>query len=210
MIKAILFDIDGVLIDSFDANLKFYQDLLVKAGYPPPTKEDFLPLFQTTMKDVIKTLTKSNSEGEIQKIWEMGKSRAVPYPMHLIRTPKNLEQIIDDLHQKYTLGIVTGRIKNGVYDIPQLKNLKQYFGIVIAYEDTTNHKPHPEPLLLAAKKLNINVQQILYIGDQDNDIQAAKAANMFVVIYSKTNYPSADACTNDFSKLPTFINQLSK
>jgi phosphoglycolate phosphatase-like HAD superfamily hydrolase len=40
MIKAVLFDIDGVLLDSFETNLKFFQDLLTKAGHRPPTREE--------------------------------------------------------------------------------------------------------------------------------------------------------------------------
>ena len=39
MIKAVLFDIDGVLLDSFEANFKFYVDLMAVAGYGPPTKD---------------------------------------------------------------------------------------------------------------------------------------------------------------------------
>ena len=208
MIKGVLFDIDGVLIDSFDANLKFYQDLFVKAGFTPPTKEDFLPLFSKTMKDVIRILTKSDTEEEIQKIWEMGKNRVVPYPIHLLHSPKNLQDIIEILHKKYFLGLVTSRIKNGVYDIPQLHNLKQYFDVVVCYEDTENHKPHPEPLLFAAKQMNISPKNLIYIGDQENEIKAAQATGMKIIIYSKTTYLTADTCTTNFDALPKIIEQL--
>jgi beta-phosphoglucomutase-like phosphatase (HAD superfamily) len=77
MIKAVLFDIDGVLIDSFAANLRFYQDLMIKAGYKPPTKEEFGNLFHRTLIDVIKVFTKSTSDDEIMRIYKMGQSREV-------------------------------------------------------------------------------------------------------------------------------------
>ena len=60
MIKAVIFDIDGVLLDSFEANLKFFQDLMIKFGYLPPTKEEVPPIFHLNMWDAIRSLTKSD------------------------------------------------------------------------------------------------------------------------------------------------------
>lgn len=205
MIKAVLFDIDGVLVDSFEANLKFYQDLLSKAGYSPPTRKQFSKLFHSTMFDVIKTITKSTSEKEIQKIWEMGNRREVRYPLELLSTPLNLEKTLLRLHKTYSLGIVTSRIKNGVFEIPQLAKLQHIFSTVVTYEDTTNHKPHPEPLLLAIHQLGIHPDDAIYIGDLNNDIQAAKAANMKIIMYSKSTFANADACTSSFKDLPALI-----
>lgn len=71
MIKAVLFDVDGVLINSLEANTKFLQDLLSKAGYRQPSQEEYKAVFHNTLKDAIRILTKSDSEAEIQKIWEM-------------------------------------------------------------------------------------------------------------------------------------------
>ena len=71
MIKAVIFDIDGVLLDSFEANLKFFQDLMIKFGYRPPTREEFPPIFHLNMWDAIEALTKSDSEVEIRKIWDI-------------------------------------------------------------------------------------------------------------------------------------------
>lgn len=58
MIKAVIFDIDGVLIESFEANFKFYQNLISKAGYEPPTRKKFTLFHHFSMMDSIKTYTK--------------------------------------------------------------------------------------------------------------------------------------------------------
>lgn len=205
MIKAVLFDIDGVLINSFDANLKFFQDLLSKAGYSPPTRNMYAPMYHLSMTDVIKEVTKSHSEKEIQRIWEMGNKRAVDYPLHLLKLQIGVKETIKKLHKKYSLGIVTSRVKNGVFEFPELASLQQYFSTVIAYEDTTNHKPHPEPLLFAAKQLKVKPSEVVYIGDLDNDIQAAKAAGMKIIIYSPDSFQSADRCTSLFKEIPLLI-----
>jgi beta-phosphoglucomutase-like phosphatase (HAD superfamily) len=75
MIKAILFDIDGVLINTFEANLKFFQDLMRNTGYPEPTREEYRNLFHRTMIDAIRILTRSKDENKIQEIFTMGRDR---------------------------------------------------------------------------------------------------------------------------------------
>ncbi|MBI4100381.1 HAD family hydrolase [Candidatus Microgenomates bacterium] len=208
MIKAVIFDIDGVLLDSFEANLKFYQDLMIKAGYPPPTREEYPSFFHFSMFDVIKTLTRLKSKEKIQRIWDMGKNREVKYPVELLNTPKGAEKVIKELSKNYRLGIVTSRIRNGIYESPHLQKLKKYFKVSVSYEDTVNHKPHPEPLLLAAQKLGVKPMESVYVGDTETDIRAAKAAGMKVVIYSQNQPPGADAYIFSFKDLPQQIAKL--
>lgn len=210
MIKAIIFDIDGVLLDSFEANLKFFQDLMIKAGYQPPTREEFPEIFHLSMLDAIKALTKSTSEEEIKRIWEMGRSREVGYDVELLAMPESAEEIIEALSKNYLLGIVTSRIKESIYESPRLAKLEKYFKVAVSYQDTTNHKPHPEPLLFAAQKLGVKPEECVYIGDVENDVKAARAAGMKVIIYSKNKFDQADAYTSSFIKLPELISSLTQ
>lgn len=208
MIKAVIFDIDGVLLDSFEANLKFFQDLMTRTGYRPPTRKEFPAIFHLSMLDAIKVLTKSIAEEEIKRIWEMGRSREVGYEFKLLTMPENAEKVTETLAKNYLLGIVTSRVKESVYEFPRLAKLEKYFKVAVSYQDTTNHKPHPEPLLLAADKLKVKPEECVYIGDVVNDIKAARAAGMKVIIYSKNKFDEADACTPLFSKLPELITTL--
>src|SRR3989344_6925794 len=127
MVKAVIFDVDGVLLDSFKANLQFFQELLLKAGYTPPTRKEYLPLFHLSMWDVIKTFSHLTDDKEIKQIWEIGRGSQVKYPVHLIKTTKGVEKTLEFLNKEYILGIVTNRVKEGVYKIPALLKLKKYF-----------------------------------------------------------------------------------
>lgn len=208
MIKAVIFDIDGVLLDSFEANLKFFQDLMLKTGYPAPTREEFPAFFHLSMYDAIKALTGSNSEAEIKRIFDIGEGWDVDYDVSLLNLPEGTEEVIKILSEDYLLGIVTSRIRSSVYEAPQLAHLQNYFKVAVAYEDTVNHKPDPEPLLLAASKLGVKPKECIYIGDVENDIKAARAAGMKVIIYSKESFVEADACTFLFSDLARLIKSL--
>lgn len=209
MIKAVIFDVDGVLIDSFEANLKFHQDLLKLVGYPILSREMYSKMFHMTMLDVIRESTKLKDEKEINRIWEMGKNRVVQYPSHLITTPENYERVIEKLNNKYILAIVTSRIRGGIFKLPQLAKFENYFKTVVYYEDTQKHKPDPQPLLLAVKRLGIKPNEAVYIGDALTDIQAAKAAGMKIIIYSKDKLLEADRLTSEFDKLPNAIESLT-
>jgi pyrophosphatase PpaX len=59
-----------------------------------------------------------------------------------------------------------------------LPELRRFFDVTVGAEDTTRHKPSPEPLLLALERLGANADDTVYVGDSPFDIQAAKAAEV--------------------------------
>lgn len=218
MIKAVIFDIDGVLMDSFPANLKFFQDLMIKSGYQPPTAEEYKSIFYYDMLSAIKALSKSHDEAELQKIWEMGRSREVQYDISLATTPANMPETIKELSKKYKLGLVTSRVRETTFADQTLAKLQEYFTAVVSYQDTTNHKPHPEPLLSALTILGVAPEEAVYIGDVENDVVCARAAGTKVIIYtpslrevakqSHEKFDHTDATFSNFKQLPVIIKSL--
>jgi N-acetyl-D-muramate 6-phosphate phosphatase len=193
MIKGVIFDVDGVLLDSLETNLYFFQKLMEDLGYPPPTREQYQAIHFYGMRDVIRELTGLEDEEKIQKIWEYGKTFDDGGPP--AKMPAGSEEIIKSLAQTYKLGIVTSRIQKNTFEGPQLLEIKNLFGAVVSYEDTEKHKPDPEPLLLAVKKLNLKPEECVYIGDAETDMQAGKAAGTATIFYT----------SGMFSKLPQTI-----
>ncbi len=208
MIKAVLFDVDGVLLDSFEANLKFNQDLMRHTGHTPPTREKFPEYFHLTLWDIIKGMTGLRSDEEIQKIYDVAKGHDVRYAVELITMPPRAGEIIEALSRDYKLGIVTSRIRDHVFASPDLEKLKDYFSTTVAFEETEHHKPHPEPLLLAAKKLGVAHVECVYVGDAHTDIEAGKSAGMKVICYNTKQYEGANAYTDSFEKIPELIKTL--
>ncbi len=207
MIKAVIFDVDGVLLDSFEANFNFFRELMPMAGYKEPTREEYTPLFFSPMIGVIRALAGNASEEEVQRIFEMGKSHRVIYRYDSIGTPAGMAETVLALSKQYRLGIVTSRIKGYLFGYPQLKELKDCFETAVYFEDTTRHKPHPEPLLLATEKLKVKPAEAVYIGDAESDRQAAEAAGMHFIYYSN-RAGAGTAGAGEFTDLPGLITRL--
>ena len=208
MIKAVLFDVDGVLLDSLEANWKFCSDLLEKFGYPRLTKKEYAGAFHNTLKEVIQKFTKVADESEINKIWEAARRGEIIYDENLLGTPEGLEEVLESLSKNYVLGIVSSRTKSRIEKVEKLSHLLKYFKVAVCYEDTEVHKPNPDPLLFAANKLNLKPEECAYIGDMSTDIMAARAANMKIIVFSKDFYENTDAHTEIFTELPALIEKL--
>lgn len=208
MIKAVLFDIDGVLLDSFEANRQFYNNLFKKAGYKEPTLKEYLPLMHFTMKGVITGFTKVSDE-EVQRIMKIGNDYVDEiYPYNLLKTPLHIEETLQRLHTMCQLGIVTSRVRDHIYLMPPLAPLERYFTLTVGFNDTTNHKPDPEPLLFACKSLQIKPEEAVYIGDAESDFLAAKAAGMKFILFAKANFLHTSNYTDSFKELPEIISDL--
>lgn len=208
MIKAIIFDVDGVLVDSKNANVAFYQTLLTKAGYPSPPRKAVLENFHLTAWQTIEKLTGLHDQKEIKRIWSLIEEASARSP-ELYEFPENLEQMLEDLHRQYKLGIVTGRVRYGVDEIFTLREIRHLFDAVITFEDYTNPKPHPESLLLALNRLGISSKEALYIGDSPTDIEAANAAGVKSIYLNRKPHDDATANVTGFDALRASIEQIA-
>lgn len=208
MIKAVIFDVDGVLVNSHKANLVFYHALLEEAGYPEITDDDIRANYHLSSLHAIEKLTKSTDQNEIKRIWELGHEPRFR-KNNLLEFPEKLEEILEELHKKYRLAIVTSRIRLGMDSIFGIKQIEHLFDAVITFEDYKNTKPHPEPLLVALKQLGITANEAIYIGDSSTDIEAAKAAGMKSVFLSTKPHEDAHANITEFSHLTEAVAKLA-
>jgi pyrophosphatase PpaX len=205
MIKAVIFDVDGTLLDSFEANLMFFRDVMARAGYAPLTREQYASLYHLNMRAVIEILLPGASKNEIERVWELGRSRAVAYPLERVRMHAGAVEAIKILSKRYALGIATSRLRENIYEVPELAAPRRYFQATVAYEDTAEHKPDPAPLLLAAQRLGVASAEAAYVGDAETDLAAARAAGMKMILYGKNSIAGADAATDSFANLPEII-----
>jgi phosphoglycolate phosphatase len=79
-------------------------------------------------------------------------------------------------------GIVTNKPRNLSESLLEALNLQQRCSVLVCPDDVTHAKPHPEPMFLAAKQLQIDPEQIIYVGDHPRDIEAGRNADMYTIL----------------------------
>lgn len=208
MLKAILFDVDGVLVDSFESNFQFFQEVFKISGYPSITRAKYKRAFHLTMMDVLKFHLPDAKEVELKKLAKIGfklfRQRETP------KVVTGSTKVVKSLAKKYKLGLVTGRTKEGVVEyldhvkLDRVFKVKSYFGLY------KYPKPHPEPILYALKKLKIKASEAVYIGDTVADIEAASAAGIKIILFNKRRIRGADVRIDSFDSLPKAIEKISK
>ncbi len=182
-IKAVIFDIDGVLIDSVEANATFFERIF-KALNVSYSKKEYIKLNHMTMWDIIKYFTKEIDDKKVKKLWKFGLS--IPYPTSMVKTPKDAKKVVSALAKSYKLGLVTARQKLGVKLVLEIFGHKS-FKAIVKFGDYIHPKPHPEPLLKALKMLKVKKQEAIYIGDMRSDVLCAQAAGVKSILF-KNHY----------------------
>ncbi|MBD2445957.1 HAD family hydrolase [Nostoc sp. FACHB-152] len=220
MIKAILFDLDGTLLDRETSLQQFITDQY----------ERFTPALESIpQQDYISRFIELDSRGYVwkDKVYQSLLSEfsckklswqdllqdyetqfiyfCVPFP-HLHTTLEILKST------GYLLGIITnGRETFQQRTIQGLK-IERYFEVILISETEGVRKPEPEIFSRALQKLGVKAQESVFIGDHPTvDVLAAKNLGMKAIWKRDLNWPEpveADAIIDDFSILPTIIQHL--
>ena len=182
MIRAVLFDVDGVLIDSRDANIAFYRKLLARHGYPERPETDLERGHFLTLRESIAFLTAEKSEARIDAIWAEERKLA-DYDPSLVRLPDNCGEVLDRLSERYQLGLVTSRIREGIDQYFAFSGLGDRFAVSLAFDDYPKPKPAPDPLLTACFQMGLWPNEVIYVGDALVDLVCAEAAGTHFIAY---------------------------
>ena len=206
--KAVVFDVDGVLVDSRDANVALIQKLMTESGYTKPSRAAIIACYHLPLWQTLEKLTGSKDQKEIKRIWAMAHDPSL-HDIHLFKFPGRLKQNLKSLHDEYKLAVVTGRIKLGLEQIFAATDIGSLFDAVVTFEDYKNPKPHPEPLLIAARLLGIKPSEAIYVGDSPGDVTSARAAGMKSIRLCRENDTSADICIINIEGLVGAVKNLA-
>ena len=186
-VTAVIFDCDGVLFDSRQANTLFYNHILSHFGLPPMKNGEENYVHMYTADASIQHIFRGTGYEEQAQAYRMEMDYS-PFIQDMIAEP-GLMELLHALKLRFGLAIATNR-SNTISDVLQRHGLEGLFDIVVSSLDVKNPKPHPECILRILRFFQITREQAIYVGDSLVDSQTARAAGVSFVAYKN---PELDA-----------------
>ena len=219
--QAVLFDLDGTLIDTAADFIRIIQHMCREEGRA------------VVDADLIRTQVSEGARAMVKLVYP---ELAVDDPIFLAHRQRFLDlygediavdtdlfqgmyPLIEDLEShNIPWGIVTNKPRGLSESLLQALNLSERCAVLVCPEDVTHTKPDPEPMYLAASHLQIDPKQIIYVGDHPRDIDAGRNASMYTILAAYGYLPlehkdnldawQADCIVNNVTELHQIINKL--
>jgi 2-phosphoglycolate phosphatase len=184
MTRAVLFDLDGTLLDTAPDMAAAINELLREQGRPPLEFTRIRPHVSYGARGLVRL---GFPEVADDAVFNTLRLRFLDIYRGLLAAETQLfEGMAEALAELEAGGIPWGIVTNkpGWLTEPLLRelNLQQRARVVVSADTLAHRKPHPAPLLHAAEKLGLAPAQCIYIGDAEFDVTAAKAAGMPVFV----------------------------
>jgi HAD superfamily hydrolase (TIGR01509 family) len=181
-LKGIIYDCDGVLFESRQANLAYYNRVQEYFGELPvrPEEEDRVHLCHTAASPKVfeVLLGPERVAAALEFAATVDYRQFIPY----MQPEPGMVDALATLARRLPLAVATNR-GNSMTEILRHFGLSDYFSTVVTSRDVPRPKPHPDMLLLAAERLRRKPRELLFIGDSELDCEAAAAAGITFASY---------------------------
>ena len=209
MVKAVIFDWNGVVVDDIEVNAHVDCDIIVALGGKRISIETCLKqLTQDWWKLFIKY---GVAEKDIPKVIPMV---AMYYPKyaHLASIDDDLKEVLEKMKQKeIILGVLSGTSKKTICNNIEKFKLDNLFSFIISDEDVAKSKPHPEGLKKCIKLSDTSPRDIIYVDDMPTILKEAKGLGMTTIGYKSilnADLSEADYVVSNMTQLWQTINNL--
>jgi HAD superfamily hydrolase (TIGR01509 family) len=171
-LQAVLFDWDGTLLDSFDADSSAYLAMFRELGIPWGMSE-LATHYTPNWHHVYRAARIPRSKYEIaDELW------AKHYAHHVPKLVPGARQVLAWVARCYRLGLVTSGDRVRVSRQLRFFGLTRLFATRVCAGDTPQKKPHPAPLRLALKQMCLDQRACIYVGDSPHDLEMSQRAGV--------------------------------
>jgi HAD superfamily hydrolase (TIGR01509 family) len=176
-IKALCFDVDGTLSDTDDLYTqkitRFFPHSLFKN--PEAAARRFVMWMEAPGNALLGLADTLGVDNEMVAVinWLSRHRRHTPRKFLLI---PGVDDLLQQLHGRFPMAVITARDEHGTMAFLEQFDLAKYFNVIVSGLSAEHTKPYPDPILLAAQKMNVAPEACLMIGDTTVDMRAGKSA----------------------------------
>lgn len=209
--RAVLFDWDGTLLNSYDADLRAYLTMFRAIGIAWDAS-DLARHYSPNWYRVYRAARLPRAKWqEADRLWTVAYARENP------KLLPGARRVLETLERDFALGIVTSgdrrRVRRQLRDF----QLAHYFSACVCSQDTLKKKPHPAPLELALRRLRAHPDECIFVGDAPEDVEMARRAGVHSVgvlgpfaTAKRIRAAQPNALLSSIRELPRYFRALTK
>lgn len=201
MIKAVIFDMDGVIVDSEPLHYKVFMEYTKSNFGLSISDEEYNTFIGTTNLHIYSTLQqKYGIEGDLESLIEDYEEKCLDFLLSSKseKPIQGVDVLVKNLHKnKIKLALASSSPKKSINAILGLFDLDQFFDVKVSGQEVEHSKPAPDIFLRAAELLRVSPQECLVFEDSRNGVMAAKTAGMQCIAYHNPNSGNQDLSQAD-------------
>lgn len=183
--KAVIFDLDGTLTDSLDSIAYCTNRSIAKFGFGPFERERYRYFVGDGAAELVKRALIASGDSELQYYEQAKAEYDKNFAVDCMRNVVPYEGIVDTLSRLKERGIQLAVNSNKPHprtvEVIETVFGKDMFDMIQGQTPELKRKPSPDGIFHIAKKLKLNLEDIIYVGDTSTDMETGKSAQVFTV-----------------------------
>jgi phosphoglycolate phosphatase len=204
MLELVIFDADGVLFESAESNIAYYNAIFAEIGDPPlSTEEERACIFMAAMQ--VFEMRALNDAARLKRMREVAREIDFTPFFKLLRPPFDLKPFLLGLKRRYRVALATNRsaTTHGLIDHLGLAGI---FDAVASAYDKVPPKPAPDIVELCLRRAGVGPSRAVYVGDSQIDLEAASAAGAhFLGVGARVNH---SVCVATLAEVPAALKRM--
>jgi pyrophosphatase PpaX len=177
---ALLFDLDGTLIDSIELILASMRYAFTKCSREVPSDREWLTGVGTPLPTMFRNYVKEDEE--VTELIAAYREHQLIHHDALVRCYTEIADTLSVLDRHgHPMAVVTSKSDALARRGLEHSGILHFFDTIVGFDSTTRHKPHPEPVLTALERLGYEPSEAAFVGDSVHDVEAGNAAGVVSV-----------------------------
>lgn len=185
--QAVIFDMDGVIVDSEPAHERAFREIFHEIGYGETHGMEFAEYYGRSDRALwLDFIEKHRPIHSLDELAQWKQRRFLEMIKQDQPIFESLPELVEKLSRRYKLAVASGSFHPVIDEVLAIKNLRQFFPVVVSAQDVVHGKPAPDIFLRAAELLQIRPNACCVIEDSAAGVEAALAAGMKVIAITNT------------------------